>query len=330
MSGRSSWRGRAKRAALATSIVVGGAVASGIGVGYVVAETLTRPQRPGIADAYTVSPYETGADFEDVAFSSLYGGYLLQGWWLSRPETNRVVVGLAGYRGSRSELIGIATILWRAGFNVLLFDYNGHGAARGAPVTLGYREVNDFYAALEYVHSRVPDARIGAFGGSMGAAVAILGSAKRDDVLGVVADSPFATHAGVVSYNVSRVVRLPGAPFARIADYFLYRRAGYHNSDVEPVRAAPLIAPRPLLIIHGTDDTMIPVEHGRMVYEAAREPKELWLGQGAEHCGTYFLDREAYGNRITAFFERALGPAQGEAPPRQAAPSEEGIARLAR
>jgi uncharacterized protein len=286
-------------------------MAGGASIGYYVAMSLTRPQRPNITNQYTMSPYETGADFEDVTFASS-GDHILHGWWLNRPETNRVIVGCAGYRGSKAQLVGIGSMLWRAGFNVLLFDYRGHGSDLGTPVTLGFREMGDFFGALNYAHKRLPGARIGAFGGSMGAAIAIMGSSQRADVRAVVADSPFARHSDIVSFRIRQTVHLPGQPFARISDYFLFRMAGYRGSDMEPVRWAAQLAPRPLLVIHGSNDTSIPVEQGIAVYEAAREPKELWIGQGAEHCGTYFLAREAYCDRVSAFFERALGGADDQ------------------
>lgn len=304
---RTIWR----YAATAAALTVGGAMAGGASIGYYVAMSLTKPQRPGLTNDYTMSPYETGADFEEIAFAS-HGEHILRGWWLNRPETNRVIVGCAGYRGSKAQLVGIGTMLWRAGFNVLLFDYRGHGSDLGTPVTLGFREMDDFFAALDYTNTRVPGARIGVFGGSMGAAIAIMGSSRRDDVLAVVADSPFARHSDVISYRVHQQVHLPGQPFARISDYFLYRMAGYRGSDIEPIRWVSQLAPRPLLVIHGSEDTSIPVEQGRQVYEAAREPKELWIGQGAEHCGTYFLDRAAYCERISMFFDRALGSVSEE------------------
>jgi uncharacterized protein len=299
-------RSALRYAATVAALTVGGAMAGGASIGYYVAMSLTKPQRPRLTDQYTMSPYETGADFEDVTFPSR-GEHTLHGWWLSHPETDRVIVGCAGYRGSKAQLVGIGTMLWRAGFNVLLFDYRGHGSDLGTPVTLGYREMGDFFAALDYAKARIPGGRIGVFGGSMGAAIAIMGSAQRDDVLAVAADSPFARHADVISHRVRQVVHLPGQPFTRISDLFLYHMAGYRGSDIEPMRWVAKLAPRPLLVIHGSDDTSIPVEQGIKVYEAASEPKELWIGQGAEHCGTYFLDRTAYCERVSAFFDRALG-----------------------
>jgi uncharacterized protein len=153
----------------------------------------------------------------------------------------------------------------------------------------------------------VARARIGVIGFSMGASVAILGAARRPDIQAVVADSPFATHEDIVTHAIERVTRLPGRQMARLADTFLNWRAGYRHRDVRPIDKVAAIAPRPLLIIHGSADRTIPVEHAYRVYAAAGAPKDLWIGEGADHCGTYFLDRPAYCARVAAFFERALG-----------------------
>ncbi len=67
------------------------------------------------------------------------------------------------------------------------------------------------------------------------------------------------------------------------------------------------IAPRPVLLIHGAADSMIPVDHGRAIFAAAGEPKELWVVPGAEHCGAYFADRPYYVTRVAQFFDRHLG-----------------------
>src|SRR5262249_3704790 len=199
------------------------------------------------------------------------------------------------------------------GFNVLAFDYHGHGAGRGAPVTLAYREVRDFCGALDYVRERVPEARIGVIGFSMGASIAIMGSARRREGRAVVAGSSFTSHAEVVAHAIARVPHLPGRPLAWLADHFLGWRAGYRHSDVQPIHDVAAIAPRPLLIIHGAEDETIPVAHAYQIYEHAGQPKEIWIGAGGDHCGTYFLDRPGYCARVARFFERALGATEDDA-----------------
>lgn len=305
---RNGWKRQARRAAAAAGVLAGGSALTAVGLGAYVAHVLTAPRRPMLSDAYVMSPFEMDVEYEEVSFAPAQGEhvYTLHGWWFPRPDTNRVIVGCHGFRGGKWELIGIATKLWRAGFNVLIFDFHGHGADSGTPVTLGYREMRDFYGALDYVGQRVPGAAIGVIGFSMGASIAIIGSARRPDVRCVIADSPFASHDAVVAHNVARVTHLSGRLIVSVADVILARRAGYHASDVAPEREVAAIAPRPLLIIHGTQDETIPVAQALRVYAAAREPKELWLGLGAGHCGTYFLDRPAYTRRAAAFFRRHL------------------------
>src|SRR5487761_2330943 len=295
-----------RQMAMVAGVSAAALVSVSAGGGYYVARKLTAPNASSYLDDFMITPFETGIAWEDVRIPTASEDRPLVGWWFPRPETNRVIIGCAGYRGSKSDLIGIGSAMWRAGFNVLLFDYHGHGAGRGAPVTLAYRETHDFFAALDYAQRRVPHARIGVLGFSMGAAIAILGASQRPAVRAVVADSPFATHADVVSHNVQRVIRLPGQPFAAISDYFLMRSAGYRGRDVAPLRVIDRLEGRPLLLIHGTDDEMIPVSHAHRLFAAAREPKELWLAAGANHCGAYFLDRPAYCERVAAFFTRAL------------------------
>jgi uncharacterized protein len=299
---------RMRQAATLSAVATSGALLGTVGLAFYVAHVLTAPRRKKEPmDDYVMTPFETGADFEEVTFASIAGEHVLRGWWLPRPETDQVVIGCHGYRGGKSELIGIATILWRAGFNVLIFDFHGHGAAAGSNVTLGYREVQDFYSAIDYVLERIPAARIGVIGYSMGASVAIMGSARRPEVRCVLADSPFARHRDVVAHNVQRVTHLFGKTITLLADQFLFYLAGYHGSDVEPIRDVALLAPRPLFVIHGTADRIIPVEQAIEVYRAAEQPKELWLAEGAGHCGAYFQDRSFYSARAVGYFLRYLG-----------------------
>jgi fermentation-respiration switch protein FrsA (DUF1100 family) len=303
--------------ALAASVSAAAVFGATAGVGYYVAHTITAPRRPDPLDGYVVTPYETGVPSENIRIPTERQDNALDGWWFPHPETDRVILGLTGYRSPKSDLIGIGSALWRAGFNVLLFDYQGHGHGPSAPVTLAHRELRDVHFALDYALRRLPNARVGVIGYSMGAALAILAAAERPEIRVVVADSPFATHADVVTHAIARTIHLPGEPFLAAADYFLERRAGYRSADVSPLRVVVKIAPRPLLLIHGTEDLTIPYTHTERLYEAAGAPKELWIAEGAAHCGAYFLDRPAYTQRVTSFLATGLerDGRLGSAPP---------------
>ena len=189
------WQRRMKFTVAALGGVAGAALAAGAGIGYYVADQITRPVRHSPMDELAMSPFETGADYEEVTFPTASG---------ERPVTDRMpLVAIRARRRPRHHrlsrlsrqrsrhLVGIGTALWRAGFNVLIFDYYGHGADFGRRVTLAYHEVHDLLAALAYARAahrgragrrdRLLDGRVG---GDHGCRAAEGGAA-------VVADSPF-------------------------------------------------------------------------------------------------------------------------------------------
>jgi alpha-beta hydrolase superfamily lysophospholipase len=295
----------ARRAGGALGVAGGGFLSGALALAYYVARRITAPTPPTPFDTFTFTPFEFGVPYESVAFPT-GGGATLRGWLLTRPESRRVVITCGGYRGRRADLLGISTALWRDGVNVLIFDYRGHGELAGTPVTLGYQELQDFLAAVDFVKARIPGAAIGALGYSMGASIAIMGAARRRDIAAVVADSPFARQRDAVSLRIRQVLRVPHGPLLTLIDLLLGRLSGYHFRDVEPLREVDLLAPRPLLLIHGGADTITDPHDSAALYAAASEPKELWVLPGIEHCGAYFADRTAYSGRVACFFHRAL------------------------
>ncbi len=277
-----------------------------VGVGIYIVDTVTRPKRLASFALYTFSPFELGIPAEEVTFPPLYGDHQVNGWYVLAPAATTTIIISPGYRGSRSDVLGICALLWKAGHNVLVFEYYGHGTVVGERVTLGYREINDFLGAVAYARQRAPQARLGAVGYSMGAAVSIMGCARTTEVEALVADSAFASHRRVIEYAVQRTLHLPFALFDWVTDLLLWWRAGYRFSQVEPLRDIARIAPRPILIIHGMKDSVVNPDDAPLLYQAAGESKELWLLPDVEHCGAYFADRVVYVERVLTFFERHL------------------------
>jgi fermentation-respiration switch protein FrsA (DUF1100 family) len=75
----------------------------------------------------------------------------------------------------------------------------------------------------------------------------------------------------------------------------------------DPIRAVGRIAPRPLLLIAPQADELISWHQGEALYEAAKEPKELYVVPGAGHAEAYAVAPEAYRSRVLSFLERHLG-----------------------
>ena len=284
-----------------------------------VVSAMTAPTPPAREPGRGFSPFETGVRYEDVRIPA-EDGSRLPGWlFLAAPDAP-AILACGGYRGRRADLLGISSALWRAGFNVLLFDYRGHGE-RGpddapSPVTLGYRELADARAALAFLRARRPEAALGVIGFSMGAAVALMVAAREPDVRAVIADSPFTSQRDIVRYRLRRAARRAASPLTRplgdaivwLADRRLRRRLGFGFAEVQPLRDVSRLT-QPLLLIHGEADREVPVEHSRRLARAAREagvPLETWFVPGSAHCEAYFLDRPTYCERAAAFFRQHL------------------------
>lgn len=293
-------RGRSLRYAASLG---GAALAGALGVAVYTTHTLNGARRRDWRDAYQFSPFEVQVDFEPVSFRA-DDGVTLRGWWFTRPESDRVAICYTGHRGTKSDLLGIGSGLWRAGMNVLLFDFRGLGESDLAPLSVGHNEQVDARAAVRFARGRLPGARIGLVGYSMGAALAILTAATDPTVRAVVADSSYASLRDVVAHGYRR--RRAPTQLLALADLMNNWRYGYSFGALRPVAVIDKVAPRPLLIIHGEDDAVTPVEQAQQLYAASAEPKELWIVPGAPHAGAYFADRQGYVERVAAFLERGL------------------------
>lgn len=264
--------------------------------------------------SFTFSPWELGAEHEEWEFRTA-DGIALRGWFLPRPGSSPTVVSLHGYRGHMGQLLGISTNLWRAGFNVLLFDFRGRGRSDAAPISMGLWEQLDLEAALDAVGRRIADARVGLLGFSMGGAVAVFGG-NDPRVRAIVLDSCFTSQREVLEELAIREAarhlggRVDGRLFLPVMEWW-HRRLGKPSfAEIVPLDAIGGLD-KPMLVIQGTADQTVPSEHAKRL--AAEAGAELWLVPGAHHCGAYFVDRAAYTGRVTAFFQAHLGVDTGAA-----------------
>jgi fermentation-respiration switch protein FrsA (DUF1100 family) len=302
------------RRALPNPIFSAAAAVGGLfGVAWYICEQVNPTRERTYLDTYFFTPWELDVPYEVIVLHTS-DGLQLCGWWMPRPDTPGVVIGCHGHTGEKDDLLGIGSGLWRAGYNVLLFDMRGRGESPPWPNTLGGYEVTDLLAAVVYARQRIEGAQIGLVGFSMGASLALLAAAREPSIRAVIADCPFTSAADVVADHVRRYLPRGGAPIVAAADVLIAQRYGYRLRDVCPLAAIERLAPCALLLIHSTEDTMVPLSHAHKLFAAAGHPKELWLHEGSEHCGAYFADRAAYVERAAAFFAKHLAPETAQAP----------------
>ncbi len=264
------------------------------------------PPRPLWLDDFTFTPFEFSADYEDVELVTA-DGINFGAWHFRQPGSPQTVIVSGGHKGQRQGALGIAVALWRKGFNVVLYSYRGMPGSDRAPVTFGIKEVLELQAAIAFARKRIPNARIGLLGYSMGAVVTMLGAAGEPGVQALVLDSPFSDLRQLMIENVRNASHLPGTPFVWLAGVMFRLRTRHRLSECRPLDVLSSLEPRPLFFIHGGADAITNVNHSRRLYDAYRGPREIWIVQGAPHTGAYFADRPLYVERVAGFFARHLG-----------------------
>ena len=258
----------------------------------------------------SIFPEQFGLRYEKIAFSTR-DGVELKGWFLPSPDGGtRALIMCHGWGDNKGELLKKTYFLnARAGFNLLYFDFRSHGESGGEITTIGGLETIDFAAAAAWLRENKPDLalRAGAFGLSMGAAVAVAAMPDHPGLRCAVVESPYSDYRGVVARWAWNNLRVPEFPLVAAAMWILRRRVGDPKVDAfNPVEAAGRIAPRPLFVIGGEKDDLMPEDDVRRVFDAAKEPKQLWIVPGAEHAKCREAAGAEYDARVAGFFSRNL------------------------
>ena len=111
--------------------------------------------------------------------------------WYTPPKNGAVILVAHGYGDKRME--DIYALFASHGYGVIAWDFRAHGESAGEFCSLGYYEILDAKAALDFALAQPGVEHIGAWGGSMGAVTMIRAAARYPEIEALVADSPYAT-----------------------------------------------------------------------------------------------------------------------------------------
>lgn len=257
-----------------------------------------------------IFPEQFGLRYEKISFKTR-DGLTLRGWLIpSSSGDKRTILMCHGWGDNKGELLKQTYFLnEQGGFNLVYFDFRSHGESEGEITTIGGLETIDFDAAIEWLRKERPELAdsVGVFGLSMGAAVTVASLPKHPDLRCAVVESPFSDYKTVITRWAWNNMRIPYWPLVWLTTFILRRRVNDPKIDVfNPVESAPLVAPRPLLVIGGEYDRLMTPEDVRKVFAAAREPKQLWMVPEAWHAKCREAAGMEYDTRVIGFFSRNL------------------------
>jgi fermentation-respiration switch protein FrsA (DUF1100 family) len=267
---------RVRKLLITTALVIAGAWLALCALAYAFQEKLIF--FPGPPPGAT--PRSVGLEFEAVTLTAADGAQL-DAWWIPAPDARRTVVVCHGNAGSIEQRLDLARRLHDCGWSTLLFDYRGYGASTGAPSVAGV--ALDADAAFEFAATKQPKVPIVAWGESLGGGVAAgLSTRRAVDVL--VLESTFTSLADI----------------GRGAYPFLPVR--WILKDDLDTRAALARTTAAVFVLHGTRDSVVPIEHARALFEAARGRKELCEFSGEHNDRGWAADAMVI-DRLRGFVE---------------------------
>jgi dipeptidyl aminopeptidase/acylaminoacyl peptidase len=239
------------------------------------------------------------ATLHDVTFDAV--GAHLHGWLLA-PGNGAAIVLLHGAAADRATMLPEAAILARHGFAVLLYDGPGHGESTGR-VTWDEEERAALRAALDRLAQEpgVDRRRLGVLGFSMGSIIAAQVAAGDDRVRGVALTGAIPDFKELLHHDFGR-----HGPLSEWSAQEAARWAGMDLEKQRPVDLIAAIAPRPVLLVTGSEDTTVPPALTRELFDAAREPKTFFVVPGGRHGRYAQAGGESYEARLVAFFVEAL------------------------
>ena len=239
-------------------------------------------------------PYKLDKEFEfpryvsqlEEVFITCGDGITINGLYAPGRESTPVVLIFHGNAGNITHRDVILQGFNQLGYSVLLIDYHGYGKSEGKPSEKNlYLDGKASLAWLSKEKNKKPE-EIVLFGKSLGSGVAVE-LATENVFKGLILESPFTSIASVARshfpYNLFPVSLL-------LMDKF------DNATKIKRVHS-------PLLITHGTEDSIVDKEESKKLFKQANMPKELYLIEGADHNNIQYYNPQKYWTTIAGWLE---------------------------
>jgi fermentation-respiration switch protein FrsA (DUF1100 family) len=243
---------------------------------------------------------------ETIEFPSRDGSTTLRGVFLKQPSPRGTVIVCHGVGANHADIEDIHLVLFDSGFQVLTFDFRGHGNSDGHTITYGLNERLDVLGAYDACLARadVDADRVFALGVSMGGASLAMALPEMPRVKAAVLDSAFASLTSMVEHQFRFVPASVRPVPTQVARVFGWLEIGADINSLAPATRLKTLD-LPVLIIHGDEDHIVPVEHAHQLHSACRQGT-LHIEKHCPHIGTVMLNEARYARMVTRHFLSAM------------------------
>jgi uncharacterized protein len=238
-----------------------------------------------------------GAPAQEISVHAADGGPI-HGLLVPATGTGAAVVLVCPDQSSPWSIASYFKVIQAAGYRALIIDYDS-----GSGAGWGWKERDGVIGAAAALRRRGAT-RIAVLGVSAGAAAALF-AAARTPLAAIISDSSYAN----LRVFLRRIPPLDSLNpvFVNTVLWEVGLIAGRAAEDIAPAHAAAGMGDRPLMVINGGEDSLVPPADAREIYAAAHGPKELWIVPGAEHAAAQATAPDEYTRRVSAFLAKYLG-----------------------
>lgn len=195
-------------------------------------------------------------------------------------------------------------------YNVVMVSLPAHAFSEGEVINMGWKERFDVIDWVKEVDQHFGNGTLPMVlqGMSMGGACVMMAAEEGLPVCvkGVVEDSGFASAFSELSHEINTKMHLPTFPFLHAANWLCKLKEGWSFKEASSIKTLGEVT-TPLLIIHGTADTRVPISEARKIYAAKKENVEMWEVDGGNHICAIRQFPEKYEEKISNFLQGKMG-----------------------
>ncbi len=254
-------------------------------------------------------------DYKNISFYCSESKEKINGWFFPSLGSKTTVLMVHSYGRNRlqfdEETFKLITRLNNEGLNVMSIDLRGSGNSAGSMSTFGKNETTDVLTAIKYLKQNETE-KILLMGFSTGASSCLSAISKspfKDSILGVIADSPYATVDNYIEYATRIESWLPEIPFKFTTEFFV-KKLTKVSDDMDLIPLIPSIIPTPILLIDGAQEDMNTSDNTKLLYELYYRkcpvPAHYW-NSGAKEYGQSFMEApEKYMDTVVEFIRECV------------------------